>query len=119
MDLTVAELNRRMLAAADAIELALAEYRRANADWVELEREYRHAKAVARLKAKARLVADREDEVYLQIEVEWTRREHAAVLRDTSKEALRAAQAVLNGLQSVAAAHRAEANLAAWDERSP
>ena len=116
LDLTLAELNRRMLDAADAVDAALREYRERNSAWVEAERDYRHAKAVARMKAKAHLVADREDEVYLMVEQEWVGAKRADVLRDTAKEALRACEAILNGLQSVASVHREEARMTAWGE---
>ena len=121
LDLSLPDLNRRLIAAVDAVDEALRAYRTANADWVEAERDYRHAKAIARAHAKAALVADREDEVYLMVEREWVTAKSAEVLRDTAKEALRATMAILNGLQSVASAHRAEARLAAWgeDQRSP
>jgi hypothetical protein len=116
LDLTIAQLNRRLLDAADGVGEALRELREANASWVELERDYRHAKAIARAHAKAQLVADREDEVYLMVEREWVEAKAADVRRETAKEALRATMAVLNGLQSVASAHREEAKLASLNE---
>ena len=108
--------NGKLLDAADAIGAALREVREANAAWVELERDYLHAKAIARAHAKAKLVADREDEVYLTVEREWVAAKGAGVRRETAKEALRACMAVLSGLQSVASAHREEAKLATWSE---
>ena len=44
LDLTLAELNRRMLDAADAVDTAMRELRERNSAWVEAERDYRHAK---------------------------------------------------------------------------
>jgi hypothetical protein len=116
LDLTIAQLNRRLLDAADGVGEALRELREANSDWVEAERDYLHAKAVARAHAKAKLVADREDEIYLMIEREWVVAKTAAARRESAKEALRATMAILSGIQSVASAHREEAKLASWNE---
>jgi hypothetical protein len=116
LDLTIAQLNARMLAAADAIAAALEEEREANSAWVEAERDYLHAKAVARAHAKAKLVADREDEIYLMVEREWVAAKSASVRRETAKDALRACMAILNGLQSVARAHGEEARLASFGD---
>jgi hypothetical protein len=116
LDLTIAQLNGRMLAAADAIGVALEEEREANSAWVEAERDYLHAKAIARAHAKAKLVADREDEVYLMVEREWVAAKSAAMRRETAKDALRATMAILNGLQSVARAHGEEARLAGYGD---
>ena len=53
------------------------------------------------------------------VEDEWVSAKQAKVLRDSAKEALKATMAILNGLQSVASAHREEARLASWEkERS-
>lgn len=117
LDLSIHQINARMIAAANGVRAALDEYRTKNAEWVEAERDYRHAKAIARMKAKSKLVADREDEVFLQVETEWTAAKTADVLRDTAKEALRAHQAILSGLQSVAGAVREETRLTNFEPR--
>lgn len=111
-DLTLYEINQRLLLAADAVRDALAEYQASSAEWVEAERDHRHARAVGRLRLKSKLVGDREDELHLLTEEAWARAEAAKVSRDSSKEALRATQAILSGLQSAAGAHREEARLA-------
>ena len=102
LDLTLAQLNHRMLAAADAVDEAAREYRKSNSEWVEAERDYRHARAIKRARLKATKVGDREDELFLMTEDEWVSAEQAKVLKDSAKEALRATMAILNGLQSVA-----------------
>jgi hypothetical protein len=112
--LTIPELNHKLIAAADAVRTSVEIYREANAEAVEAERDYLHARAVARPRLKSKLVADREDEMFLMIENEWLRFESTKVLVATAKEALRASEAILSGLQSVAAAHRADAQLARW-----
>jgi len=112
--LTIPELNAKILSAADAVRGAVAEYREVNSEAVEAERDYLHARAVARARLKSKLVADREDEMFLMVEDEWVRFESAKVLTASAKEALRATEAILSGLQSVASAHRAEAQLAKW-----
>jgi len=117
LDLSLHQIQGRMIVAANGVRAALDEYRQKNAEWVEAERDYRHAKAIARMKAKSKLVADREDEVFLMVEMEWTAAKKADVLRDSAKEALRAYQAILSGLQSVAGAHREEARLTNFEPR--
>jgi hypothetical protein len=115
LNLDLREINLRLIFSADAVRDALEEYRTANSEWVEAERDYRHARAVKSARLKSKLAKDREDELFLLTEDEWLRAEQAKVLRDSSKEALRATQTILSGVQSVAAAHRAEAQLAAWE----
>jgi hypothetical protein len=115
LDLSLAQISSRMIGAAEAVRLALDELRRTNAVAVEAERDYRHARALKRLKLKSKLVSDREDELFLGTEDEWLRAEQAKALRDSAKEALRATQAILNGLQSVASAHKEEARLAHYE----
>lgn len=115
LDLSLGELNHRMIAAADAVYAALDEYRTRNALWVEAERDHRHARALARPEILGATVGDREDALFLRTRDAWFKAEMAKALRDTAKEALRACQAVLSGLQSVASAHREEARMANFE----
>lgn len=115
LDLTLPQLNARMIAAADAVYAALDEYRSRNAAWVGAEVEYRTARAHARPEIVGKDAAAREDALFLVTRKEWFQAEMAKALRDTAKEALRACQAVLSGLQSVASAHREEARLANFE----
>jgi hypothetical protein len=117
LNLDLREINLRLIFSADAVRDALEEYRRANSEWVEAERDYRHARAVRSARLKSKLAKDREDELFLLTEDEWLRAESAKVLRESSKEALRACQAILSGIQSVAGAHREEARLAHFEPR--
>lgn len=117
LNLDLREINLRLIFSADAVRDALEEYRQANSAWVEAERDYRHACAVHRARLKAKLAKDREDELFLMVEDEWLRAEQAKVLRDSAKEALRACQAILSGIQSVAGAHKAEAQLARFEPK--
>ena len=110
--LTIPELNHKLIEAVSAVRSAVETYREANSDAVEAERDDLHARAVARARVKSKLVSDREDELFLMTEDEWTRFESTKVLVASAKEALRATEAILSGLQSVAGAHRAEAQLA-------
>ena len=112
--LTIPELNFKLVTQADAVRAGVEIYREANSEAVEAERDYLHARAIARARLKAKLAADREDEMFLMVEDEWLRYESAKVLVATAKEALRAGEAILSGLQSVAAAHRADSQLAKW-----
>jgi hypothetical protein len=116
LDLSLAQITTQMIGAAEAVRLATDEVRRRNTAWVEAERDYRHARAVGRLKLKSKLVSDREDELFLGTENEWLQAELAKALKDSAKEALRACMAILSGLQSVASAHREEARLASWGQ---
>jgi len=117
LNLDIREINLRLIFSADAVRDALDDYREHNSAWVEAERDYRHARAVKGVRLKSKLAKDREDELFLLTEDEWLRVEQAKVLRDSAKEALRATQAILSGVQSVAAAHRAEAQLANFESR--
>lgn len=117
--LTIPELNHKIIVAADAIREALVEYRTVNAECVELERDYLHACAVKVPRLKERLAADRERELFLQTEDEWLAWKQAAADRQGAEKALRACEAILSGLQSVAAAHRADAQLAKWGPEEP
>ena len=116
LDLTLGQLNHRLLEAADAVDAALVEYRICNSQWVEAEMAHREARARVRPELTGKLAADREDELFLRTKHEWFNAEMKKALRDTAKEALRATMAILNGLQSVASAHRDEARLASWNE---
>lgn len=117
LNLTLPQITTRMIAAADGVRASLDEYRERNSAWVELERDHRHARAVAIPRLKSKLVADREAELFLMTEDEWTEAEMAKALRDSAKEALRANQAILSGLQSVAGAHREETRLATFGQQ--
>lgn len=117
LDLSLGELNHRMIAAADAVYAALDEYRTRNAAWVKAERDYRYDRATNRPQLVGTTVAEREDELFLRTRQAWFQAEMAKALRDTAKEALRACQAVLSGLQSVASAHREEARLSMYSEQ--
>src|SRR5262245_58030376 len=114
LNLTLPQITSRMVGAAEAVRLALDEYRHRNSDRVETRRDYLHARAIHRLKLKSKLVADREDELFMLTEDEWTAAEMADALKDSAKEALRASMAILSGLQSVASAHKEEAKMANW-----
>lgn len=111
-DLTLYEINQRLLSEAEWVRELATKYTEVSLAWAEAEREWRHARAVARPRLKSKLVSDREDELHLMTEVDWYEAELAKALREGTKEALRAAQAVLSGLQSAASAHREEARLA-------
>jgi hypothetical protein len=117
LDLGLREINLRLIAAVDGVREALEEHRRTNSEWVEAERDYRHARAVKNARLKSKLAKDREDELFLMTEDEWLHAEMAKALRDSAKEALRACQAILSGIQSVAGAHREEARLAHFEPR--
>lgn len=113
-DLSLAQINERMVAAAEDIRAALAEYRETNSKWVDAERAYRKARALAYAHASGKTVAHREAEVQRMADEEWYAAEMADARRNGAKEALRAAEAILSGYQSVASAHRAEANLSGF-----
>jgi hypothetical protein len=112
LNLDLREINLRLIFSVDAVREALEELRIRNSEWVEAERDYRHASAVHRARLKSKLAKDREDELFLMVEDEWLRAEQAKTLRDSAKDALRATMAILSGVQSVAGAHREEARMA-------
>jgi hypothetical protein len=115
-DLSLAQINAKMIGAAEAIRIALDELRRRNSEAVEAKVAYREARAKRRPELRAKLVADREDELFLKTRDEWFRAEMAATLKDSAWEALRASMAILSGLQSVASAFKEEAKLASWGQ---
>jgi hypothetical protein len=116
-DLTLRDINLKMVKAIDGVYAALDEYREANDAWVSAEYEYRRARADVLDGIEGRTADERDARTFKKTKDEWFEAHRYEVLKDSAKEALRANEAVLSGLQSVAAAHKAEAQLAKYEPR--
>lgn len=115
--MTADELTRELLRLSRLVDdgvKALADQAR---ELAEAEHDYRLAKAQAWLVAPAGTVPERESWVDGQCADARRRRDLAEGMRVAALEALRSRRAQLSALQSVLAAHRAEAEFARTDQR--
>jgi len=93
------------------LDKGIVALRQAAADYAEAEHEYRTRNAMAYLETESGTVAEREAHVYALVGDFRRRRDVADGQKLAALEAVRSRRAQLSALQSVLAAHRAEAEL--------
>jgi hypothetical protein len=114
--LTAAELNRQMRDKSDQIDDALDAFRKTANEWVEASRQLKMARSKAFASGvPGRNAEERDAAVYALTEEQDYEEERLKMMRDVCKEALRAREDQLSGLQSLAGALREELKLARVD----
>ena len=94
------------------VDKGVAALREAGVAYAEAEHRYRSAKAMAYLETESGTVAEREAHVYAIMGEHRLARDLADGQKVAALEAVRSRRAQLSALQTLIAAHRAEAELA-------
>ena len=94
------------------LDKGVAALREAGVAYAEAEHQYRSAKAMAYLETESGTVAEREAHVYAIMGEHRLARDLADGQKVAALEAVRSRRAQLSALQTLIAAHRAEAELA-------
>lgn len=110
------ELAQQMLAAKREVDEAMSELERCSIHAAQSDRTYRLAKATATL-ATSGTIQEREAHADKAIADERYEAKLAEDLKVSALEAVRSKRQWLSALQSLAAANRAEAELARWEPR--
>lgn len=109
--MTPTELGRHVRNAIGLLEDALEEYRRSGVSEAETERAYRMGRAEAWLDVSGN-VKQKEDQVNARTADLRFERDMAQAVRRSAYEALRVYESELSAFQTLANAHRAEAEFA-------
>jgi hypothetical protein len=108
---TVETLEAELVRLCGLLEEATGELKDKATDEARLESSYRKAKAVAYLSATGP-VAERQAQVDKVCDEDRAKFYHARALKDAQTELLRSLRAQLDAWRTIAASHRAEADLA-------
>lgn len=107
-DSTLTDLVVEARRLSELLDRGLNALRQSASEWAEAEHEYRQAKAQGWLAAKG-TVNERESMIEIRAGDLRRRRDIAEGMRMAALEAVRSRRAQLSALQSILAAHRAEA----------